>query len=78
MRYLCPHKIDVGGKDTKVNLFFRVLQPELNVRLVARCGNEILAQKKEFRVNPGEMCALTVDTAKLTGNAVTVEVVKED
>ena len=78
VRYLCPHKIDVGGQDTKVSLFFRVLQPELNVKLVARCGDEVLAQKKEFRVNPGEMCSLTVDTAKLTGNAVTVEVVKED
>ena len=41
-------------------------------------GGKVLAKKKEFRVNPGEMCSLTVDTAKLTGNAVTVEVVKED
>ena len=78
VRYLCPQTIDAAEKDGKVSLYFRVLQPELNVKLVAKCGDEVIAQTKEFRVNPGEMCHVTVQTAKLTGKTVTVEVVKED
>ena len=45
---------------------------------MARCGDVVIAQHKEFRVNPGEMCHITVETAALTGDTVTVEVVKED
>ena len=78
VRYLCPQTIDANEPDGKVSLYFRVLQPELGVKLIARCGDEIIAQAKEFRVNPGEMCHVTVQTAKLTGDTVTVEVVKED
>ena len=78
VRYLCPQIIDANEVDGKVRVYFRVLQPELGVKLVARCGDEIIAQAKEFRVNPGEMCHVTVQTAKLTGDTVTVEVVKED
>ena len=78
VRYLCPQTIDANEVDGKVRVYFRVLQPELGVKLVARCGDEIIAQAKEFRVNPGEMCHVTVQTAKLTGDTVTVEVVKED
>ena len=78
VRYLCPQTINANEKDGKVSLYFRVLQPEENVKLVARCGDNVVARRKEFRVNPGEMCHVTVETAKLTGDAVTVEVVKED
>ena len=78
VRYLCPQTIDAAEADGKVNVYFRVLQPELNVRLVARCGDEIIYKHKEFRVNPGEMCHVTVETEKLTGDTLTVEVVKED
>ena len=78
VRYLCPQTIDGNEKDGKVSLYFRVLQPELNVKLVARCGDEVLTQTKEFRVNPGEMCHVTVPVEKITGDTVTVEVVKED
>ena len=77
VRYLCPQTIDANETDGKVSLYFRVLQPELNVKLVARCGDEVIASHKEYRVNPGEMCHVNVETAKLTGD-VTVEVVKED
>ncbi len=77
VRYLCPQTIDANQKDGKVTLYFRVLQPEEQVRLVARSGDEILATHKEFRVNPGEMNHITVETAKLQGETVTVEVVKE-
>ena len=77
VRYLCPQTIDADEADGKVSVYFRVLQPELNVKLVARCGDEVIYKHKEFRVNPGEMCHVNVETAKITGD-VTVEVVKED
>ena len=44
------------------------------VKLVAKCGDEVLYTHKEFRVNPGEMCHINVKTAQLTGDAVTVDV----
>ena len=78
VRYLCPRKISVSAEQEKVNVYFRVLQPELGTRLVARCGDEVIYSKKEFRVNPGEMCHVVVDTAALKGDTVTVEVIKED
>ena len=77
VRYLCPHKLAISKEKEKVTLYFRVLQPELNVKLVVKCGETVIAQKKEIRVNPGEMCSIAVDTAKITGEEITVEVVKE-
>jgi len=38
----------------------------------------VLAQKKEFRVNPGEMNCVTIETGKITGNEIIIEAVKED
>ena len=78
VRYLCPQQLVVSGESEKVSVYFRVLQPELNVRLIARCGDTVVASKKEFRVNPGEMCHVNIDTALLSGDTVTVEVAKED
>ena len=76
VRYLCPQTLDANATG-KVSLFFRVLQPEMQVKLVARCGDEVIASHKEFRVNPGEMCHVTFEVEKITGDEVTVEVVKE-
>ena len=78
VRYLCPQKIQKTESSEKVSLYFRVLNPELGVKLVARCGDEVIAQKKEFRVNPGEMNHIVVDNAKLTGDSIIIDVVKED
>ena len=78
VRYLCPQTIQVTEEAEKVSLYFRVLAPELNVKLIARVGDEIIYKHKEFRVNPGEMCHVNVETEKLTGDTVIVEVVKED
>ena len=78
VRYLCPQTVDANQPDGKVSLYFRVLQPEQKVKLIARCGDKIIAQRKEFRVNPGEMCHVDVEVSKLTGGALTVEVIKED
>ena len=76
VRYVCPHKIAATGENEKVSLYFRVLSPEDNVKLVVKCGEEIIATKKELRVNPGEMCSIKVDVAKVTENLI-VEIVKE-
>jgi len=78
IRYICPHKLVISSEDEKVNLYFRVLSPELGAKLVARCGDVNIAQKKEFRVNPGEMNCLTVETAKICGDELVIEVIKED
>ena len=77
VRYLCPQTIDANEADGKVSVYFRVLQPELNVKLVARCGDEVIYSHKEYRVNPGEMNHVNIETAKVTGD-ITVEVIKED
>jgi len=77
VRYLCPQQLHITEEGGEATLYFRVLQPELNVRLVATCGDKVLAKKKEFRVNPGEMCNLKLNTAEIDGD-VTVNVVKED
>ena len=76
VRYLCPQTVDAAQVDGKVSIYFRVLQPELDVKLVARCGDEIIYSHKEFRVNPGEMNHVNVETGKIAGD-ITVEVVKE-
>jgi len=75
VRYLCPQSLEAAQGEA-VNVFFRVLQPEENVRLVAKCGDTVLYSKKEFRVNPGEMNHVTIDPAQLSGD-LTVLVEKE-
>lgn len=77
VRYICPHTISLTGEEEKVNLYFRVLTPELGSRLVAKCGDKVIASKKEIKVNPGEMNCITVNTSDIT-DGLTVEVVKED
>ena len=76
VRYLCPQTVDSAQQGGKVTLYFRVLQPELNVRLVARCGDTVLASKKEFRVNPGEMNHISFETDQIFDD-IFVEIVKE-
>lgn len=77
VRYLCPHSLSVAEENEKVSLYFRVLRPELDVTIRVKAGDEIIATKKRQRVNPGEMENISFDTAKVTGNDVVVEVVKE-
>lgn len=75
---MCPHKISLSDEAEKIDLYFCVLHPEKSVSLAVKCCNEIIAQKKEFKVNPGEMNCITVDTSKVTDGEITVEVMKED
>lgn len=76
IRYLCPQKIDLPQENDKVSLFFRVLQPELNVRIVAKSKDKIIKERSVQRVNPGEMEQIEIHTADLIGEDVTVEIVK--
>ncbi len=78
VRYVCPQSLVLSDSDEKTDIYFRVLSPELGVKLVARCGDKVIATKKEFRVNPGEMNHLTIDPALVNGGEITVEIVKED
>lgn len=77
VRYLCPHSLSVAEENEKVTLYFRVLRPELDVTIRVKAGDEVIATKKRQRVNPGEMENITFDTAKVSGDNVVVEVVKE-
>lgn len=77
VRYLCPHSLSVAEENEKVSLYFRVLHPELDVTIRVKSGDEVIATKKRQRVNPGEMENISFDTAKVSGNEVVVEVVKE-
>lgn len=75
VRYLCPQRIMLADNE-KAKLFFRVLMPEEKVRIAVRCGDEVIASKKELRVNPGEMCSIKV-SLDVVKSDLTVKVVKE-
>lgn len=77
VRYLCPQTVSVSNEDEKVHLYFRVLSPDTNVKLIARCGDTVVASQKEFRVSPGEMNHLVLDSAALSGDSIIVDVEKE-
>ena len=77
VRYICPHNISLSDESESVSLYFRVLSPELGVKLVAKSGDKVIAQKKEIKVNPGEMNCIKVNTSDIT-DELTIEVVKED
>ena len=76
VRYLCPQRVKIGEENETVRLFFRVLHPELDVVIRVKSGDKVLSEKKAKRVNPGEVCDVEVKTAEITGDDVTVEVVK--
>ena len=73
VRYLCPQRLR-EEKGAKANLFFRVLAPELDVRIEARCQDRVIASKKERRV--GEMCSIQIPLDDVTDDVI-INVVKE-
>ena len=77
VRYLCPQTIRLPEENEKVCLYFRVLHPDLHVKIVAKAGDKILAEKKRQRVNPGEMEHIEFNTQDVAGEQVTVAVIKE-
>ena len=54
VRYVLPQRLKLGD-DNKVSLYLRVGAPEDNVKLVAKCGKEVLYSAKKLKVAPGEM-----------------------
>ena len=78
VRYLCPQSLAIPEESEKVTLYFRVLHPDQNVRIVAKSGDKILSSKRAQRVNPGEMEHIDFQTGELVEDTVTVELVKED
>lgn len=78
VRYLCPQRVCLGKDAETVRLFFRVLAPQLDVVIRVKSGDQTLSERKERRVNPGEMCHVDVKTEAVNGNDITVEVVKQE
>ena len=54
VRYVLPQRLKLGD-NSKVSLYLRVGAPENNVKLVAKCGKEVLYSVKKLKVAPGEM-----------------------
>lgn len=77
VRYVCPQKIAKSAEDETVSMYLRVLSPDTNVTLGVYDGDRLIATKKEFRVNPGEMNHIRVNTADITGDTIKVTVLKE-
>lgn len=82
VRYLCPQSICLdsslkrNSEDETVRLFFRVLAPDTEVKISAKCGEKEIKAKKALRVNPGEMEFIEIPLNLVTGD-VTVEIAKE-
>lgn len=82
VRYLCPQSICLdsslkrNSENETVRLFFRVLAPDTEVKIFAKCGEKEIKAKKALRVNPGEMEFIEIPLNLVTGD-VTVEIAKE-
>lgn len=82
VRYLCPQSICLdsslkrNSENETVRLFFRVLAPDTEVKISAKCGEKEIKAKKALRVNPGEMESIEIPLHLVTGD-VTVEIAKE-
>ena len=82
VRYLCPQSICLdsslkrNSENETVRLFFRVLAPDTEVKITAKCGEKEIKAKKALRVNPGEMESIEIPLHLVTGD-VTVEIEKE-
>ena len=77
VRYICPQLLRITEGNEKISLYFRVLHPDEQVTIRAKCGGKILASRKAARINPGEMEQIEFNTADICGDNVIVEVVRE-
>lgn len=77
IRYICPQVINVSEENEKINLYFRVLCPDRDVKISASSDGKTIAKKNAQVVNPGEMETIQIDTEKISGSSVFVEVWKE-
>ena len=65
VRYIVPQRIN-KETDKDVKLYFRVGQVFKNVKLVVKCGNEVIMSKNKKKMTPGEMenVLIKLDTVK--------------
>ncbi len=78
VRYTCPQKLVIADGAEQVDLYFRVTQPMQDVTLTVSDGANVIAKKREIKVNPGEMNCVAVKTSDITGDEIIVAAVKEE
>ena len=78
VRYICPQRIDLGGGEKEITLYFRASAPQSKVRISANIGNKELCGRKAVKVNPGEMEHLTIKTDDLQPGNLMINIVKEE
>lgn len=79
VRYICPMSVVLDSERKDCTVFFRVLSPEKDVRIIATSGGRDLYSRKAFKVNPGEMEKVSFSTKGLAdGDVVTVHVEREE
>lgn len=75
VRYTCPMSIVLDSDRKDCTVFFRVLFPERNARIVARVGDRTVYSRNAFKVNPGEMERVSFSTKDFAdGETVTVDI----
>lgn len=55
IRYTVPQLINLEAVQGRIKVFFRVADVYKNVRIVARCNDKVLVERKKIKVAPGEM-----------------------
>ena len=75
--YVVPQKID-KNENGHVKLFFRVTNTFRDCKIVAKCGDEVLLERKKKIVVPGEMETLLLTEAKIATVNGAIEVVVEE
>ena len=77
VRYIVPQRIN-KETDKDVKLYFRVGQVFKNVKLVVKCGDEVIMSKNKKKMAPGEMenVLIKLDTVKSlpSDNTLTVTI----
>ena len=75
--YVCPQKVDKKLGE-HVKLFFRVTNTFKNCIIRAKCGDEILMEKKKQIAVPGEMETLMLLNTKLQETNGDIEILLEE
>lgn len=77
VRYVVPQKIDMSTRQESIDLMFRVTKKMLKGRLIARQGDQIIAQKVANYLAPAEMEHLTIKPSDWLSDASVILEVEE-
>ncbi|MDW7655981.1 MAG: FAD-dependent oxidoreductase [Bacillota bacterium] len=77
IRYICPHEVNLFDPTEKVKFYFRVVEPDRDVKIIARSNGDVIASKNVKVVNPGEMESIQIGLDHIQGTDISIEVVKE-